>query len=107
MKVRVRDKRQQPFFIVYNDLVDCHLARMGMSAYVVYTALCRFGWNDSVLISYTQLARRLGIARSTLWLALSYLERERYITVEREMDGPVHTANTYFIEELPELSTGG
>jgi hypothetical protein len=107
LNIRVRDNRRIEFFMLPNDLIDLHTAELGPYASIAYVALCRYAGTDQATISYTTLAHRLGMARSTLALALNQLRCLKYVTVEHTRTAKGRGVNIYTIERLPVSPSAG
>jgi len=93
------------FFVIENDAFDFLSSRLGFMAWAVYTALCRFAApGNTCNPSVATIARRLGVSRQTVHIALNRLEEYRVIRREHRFreDGG-QDSNLYIITPMREL----
>jgi len=90
--IEVKDRRRAPWFYIDNHVLDKYGKRVGVTAWAIYTSMCRLA-NEQVLddgtrrrkrrISVNGLAMLWGVSRATVKRATRMLRKEQLIRVTK------------------------
>lgn len=99
----VRDRRQVHQFSIHNSVIDNWLPIIGQTGFLIYALYVRMSnhVDERCYPGYTMISRHLCISRSTLSRHNALLQWSRLIYVQ---PGDRHTANTYFILDIPPVN---
>ncbi|MCI0352257.1 MAG: helix-turn-helix domain-containing protein [Acidobacteriales bacterium] len=82
--IKYRDHRTTTWFWLDNEVIDHYARLIGTDALAVYSALCRHSMGRAeVAVTHAQLARKIGLARSTVFKAMPVLVKAGLIEVKR------------------------
>ena len=97
---QVRDRRKRKWFWTENLIVDKLMAKIGVHAHGVYSALIRWADNDDQTCapSLSVIMAKTGLTRPTVVKALKRLQQGRLVAIQRrQVEDGSKIRNLYFI----------
>ena len=100
--MEITSRRNHPFYIVDNALLDIHGHQLKPNGIAVYNALCRFADREGTCYPSIQtIARKIGIGRSTVIKAIQTLVSLGLVEVEtRYSSNGDKDSNLYILCEV-------
>jgi hypothetical protein len=99
---KVRDRRQHPFFIIDNAVIDNFGAKMGPHAFMVYAVIARYAKDGKCFPKYATIADKTGMSRPTAINAVRQLVELGLLKVRKRFRGKgKQDSNLYVLCDVP------
>ena len=111
--MQIRDERRLGHFWADNEVYDIFVARIGVHAFAVYMALCKYVNQQAACNpSFEEIARKLAVSRRTVIRAMATLAEHKLVRVEHvkitKNGKPFNSSNIYTLLDVksrPDLVT--